>query len=185
MHRIMLPLVVLAAVTITADAGAQPAAPRGVAAPPVRTIVRVTGASTKVTAPVEVVITALPDPAPGRRRVRIAARPSVDAASLSLDVAAESGLVLADPAAAAWTAPARMGEEVTREVELAVAGPGELRLVVTATIKHGDDVVQTGIHEFAFNPADTLEAAPTKSLSRARPTDPGGRTIVEVPAKQP
>jgi hypothetical protein len=183
MNRIMLSLIVLAAVAAPADARAQAAvSPDGSA----RAVVRVHRATPKVTAPVEVVITPLADPAPGRRRVRITARPSVDAASLALDVTAESGLALADPAAAAWTAPARMGEEVAREVDFSVTGPGELRLVVAATIKHGDDVVQTGIHAFAFNPADTLEAAPTKSLGRARgaSTDPGGRTIVEVPAKQ-
>jgi hypothetical protein len=182
MTRIMLSLIVLAAATAAADTAAQ-----GVEPAPARAIARLAGASVKVTAPVEVVITPLADPAPGRRRVRITARPSVDAASLSLEVAAESGLVLVDPAAAAWTAPARVGEEVTREVELTVAGAGELRLVVTATIKHGDDVVQTGIHAFAFNPADTLDSAPTKNLGRRRApaTDPGGRTIVEVPAKQP
>jgi hypothetical protein len=184
MNRIMLSLVVLAAAAAPADARAQITASAETSAS-ARTIVRVDGAAPKVTAPVEVVITPLADPAAGRRRVRITARPSVDAASLALDVTAESGLALADPAAAAWTAPARMGEEVAREVELSVTGPGELRLVVTATIKHGDDVVQTGIHTFAFNPADTPEAAPTKSLGRARATDPGGRTIVEVPAKQP
>lgn len=150
---------------------------------PVRAIVRLTGASAKVTAPVEVVITPLADPVAGRRRVRITARPTVDAASLSMDVAAESGLALADPAAATWTAPAVAGEEIVREVDLAVSGPGELRLVVTATIKHGDDVVQTGIHMFAFNPAP--DAALTKSFVRARATDPGGRTIVEVPAQRP
>ncbi|HVH13669.1 MAG TPA: hypothetical protein VM759_11480, partial [Longimicrobium sp.] len=111
------------------------------------------GASAKVTAPVEVVITPLPDPGAGWRRVRITARPTVDAASLSVDVAAESGLTLADPATAAGPAPAVAGEEIVREVDLAVSGPGELRLVVTATIKHGDDVVQTGIHMFAFHPA--------------------------------
>jgi hypothetical protein len=186
MNRIMLSLIVLAAAAAPADTRAQAAAPPDAAAS-ARAVVRASRATPKVTAPVEVVITPLADPAPGRRRVRITARPSVDAASLALDVTAESGLALADPAAAAWTAPARTGEEVAREVELAVTGPGELRLVVAATIKHGDDVVQTGIHTFAFNPADTLEAAPTKSLGRARApsTDPGGRTIVEVPAKQP
>lgn len=175
MNRIMLVAGLLALVPLS-DAAAQdaPAA------------VRLAGAHPKVTAPVEVVITPLPAPAEGRRRVRITARPSVDAVSLSLDVAAESGLALADPAAVAWTGPARAGEEVSRDVDLAVAGPGELRLVVTATIKHGDDVVQTGIHEYAFNPA-AAEGALTKSLlrSRAAATDPGGRTIVEVPAARP
>lgn len=150
-------------------------------------LVRLTGASTKVTAPVEVAITALPEPGPGRRRVRITARPSVDAASLSLDVSAESGLALADPAATSWTGPARVGEETVHEVDLAVSGPGELRLIVTATVKHGDDVVQTGIHEFAFNPAPSADTSLIKSFGRVRApaTDPGGRTIVEVPAKRP
>lgn len=183
MNRFALSLGILAATAAAAPhAGAQ-----ADAAPPAHGIVRLAGASGKLTAPVEVVITALPEPGPGRRRVRITARPSVDAASLSLDVAAESGLALADPAAPAWTGPARAGEETVREVDLAVSGPGELRLIVTATIKHGDDVVQTGVHEFAFNPAPQADAALTKSLRRARgpATDPGGRTIVEVPAKQP
>lgn len=182
MNRIVLSLGILAA-TALASRGA--AAQTDAASPSGQAIVRLAGGSTKVTAPVEVVITPLPDPGPGRRRVRVTARPSVDAASLSLDVAAESGLSLADPAAAVWTGPARMGEETVRDVDLAVSGPGELRLIVSATIKHGDDVVQTGIHVFAFNPAAAPEAALTKSLRRAPATDPGGRTIVEVPAKQP
>jgi hypothetical protein len=183
MNRIVLSLAMLAAAAFAPEARAQADAP----VPSGQPAVRLAGGSTKVRAPVEVVITALPEPGAGRRRVRISARPSVDAASLSLDVAAESGLSLADPAAAGWTAPARAGEEVVREVDLAVSGPGELRLIVTATVKHGDDVVQTGIHEFAFNPAPAADAALTKNLGRARAaaTDPGGRTIVEVPAKRP
>jgi hypothetical protein len=181
MNRFALSVGIAAATALAAPhAGAQ-------TAPSTHGIVRLAGAAGKVTAPVEVVITALPEPGPGRRRVRIMARPSVDAASLSLDVSAESGLALADPAATAWTGPARAGEETVREVDLAVSGPGELRLIVTATVKHGDDVVQTGIHEFAFNPAPSADAL-TKSFGRARAaaaTDPGGRTIVEVPAKRP
>ncbi|HYW13754.1 MAG TPA: hypothetical protein VE871_17460 [Longimicrobium sp.] len=183
MNRFALSLGIAAATALAAPhAGAQ-----AHAAPSTHGMVRLVGAWGKVTAPVEVVITALPEPGPGRRRVRITARPSVDAASLSLDVSAESGLALGDPAATAWTGPARAGEAVVREVDLAVSGPGELRLIVTATVKHGDDVVQTGIHEFAFNPAPSADAL-IKSFGRARAaaaTDPGGRTIVEVPAKQP
>jgi hypothetical protein len=183
MNRFAPSLAVLAATALAAPhAGAQ-----ADAAPPAHGTARLAGASTKVTAPVEVVITALPEPGPGRRRVRITARPSVDAASLSLEVSAESGLALADPAPTAWTGPARAGEETVREVDLAVSGPGELRLIVTATLKHGGDVVQTGVHEFAFNPAAPADAALTKGLGRGRApaTDPGGRTIVEVPARRP
>lgn len=185
MSRIVLSLLLLAAAAPAAEARAQAAGPHAAAPSQARVIVRVGGAAAKVTAPVEVQIAPLPDPGPGRRRVRITARPTVDAASFSLDVAAESGLALADPAAAAWRGQARAGEEVTREVDLAVTGPGELRLVVTAAIEHGGGVAQTGIHVFAFHPAQSPDAALTKNLRPARATDPGGRTIVEVPAQRP
>ncbi|HEX6911271.1 MAG TPA: hypothetical protein VF142_12785, partial [Longimicrobium sp.] len=84
MNRIVLALCVLAAApsALPAQTGARPPA-------------RLTGASTKVTAPVDVEIAPLPDPGPGRRRVRIVARPEVDAPSLTMDVSAESGLALA------------------------------------------------------------------------------------------
>lgn len=176
MKRILLALAVLAAPA--AEVHAQAADARSLSAP-----VRISKGGHKVTAPVDVQIVALPDPGPGMRRVRITARPSVDAASLSIDVHAESGLALATPSSASWTLPARAGEEVTRELDLAVSGAGELRLVVTATIKHGEDFTQSGIHVFAFNPAP--EAALPKSLGAAPATDPGGRTILEVPARRP
>jgi hypothetical protein len=176
MNRILLALCTLAA----AVPAALPAQPADAHAP-----VRVTGLSTKVTAPVDVQIVPLPEPGPGRRRVRIVARPDVDAASLTIDVSAESGLVLASPADGSWTVPARAGEEVAREVELAVSGPGELRLVVTATVKHGEDFTQTGIHVFAFEPGPAADAALAKSLLPGVSTDPGGRTILEVPARRP
>lgn len=164
-------------------AAAPPALPAqaGDARPPAR----LTGASTKVTAPVDVQIVPLPDPGPGRRRVRIVARPEVDAPSLTIGVSAESGLALADPGAATWTGPARAGEEVAREVDLAVTGDGELRLVVSATLEHGDDFSQTGMHVFAFNPGPESGGALTKSLRAAAPTDPGGRVILEIPARRP
>ena len=171
MRRIPLPLCILAAALIAADAQAQPADTRAVA-------VRQGG---KVTAPVEIEIVPLADPGPGRRRVRIVARPTVDAASLAIDVAAEDGLALANPADAAWTGAAQLGHEVVREVDLAVSGPGELRLIVAATVKHEGGASQTGLHAFAFNPADD------DALKRAFrvPTDPGGRVIVEVRAGRP
>lgn len=176
MNRILLALCALAA----AVPAALPAQPGDARVP-----VRLTGASTKVTAPVDVQIVPLPDPGPGRRRVRIVARPEVDAPSLTIDVTAESGLALAVPAEGTWTVPARAGEEVAREVELAVSGPGELRLVVTATVKHGEDFTQTGIHVFAFEPGVAPGGALAKSLLPAAPTDPGGRVILEVPARRP
>lgn len=176
MKRILLALCALAA-AVPAALSAQPA--------DARTPVRLTGASTKVTAPVDVRIVPLPDPASGRRRVRIVARPDVDAASLTIGVSAESGLALAAPAQGTWTVPARAGEEVAREVDLAVSGPGELRLVVTATIEHGEDFTQTGIHVFAFEPSAASDAALARSVLPAAPTDPGGRVILEVPARRP
>jgi hypothetical protein len=171
MRRILLPLCLLVAATAV-DAHAQ-AAPG-----PIR-VVRGDG---KVTAPVEIEVVPQADPGPGMRRVRIVARPTVDAASLAIDVAAEAGLSLADPAEAAWTAPARLGEEVVRDVDLAVSGPGELRLVITATVKHEGGMSQTGLHTFAFNPAPEDGAA---KRGLRIPTDPGGRVIVEVRAGRP
>lgn len=144
--------------------------------------IRVVRADGKVTAPVEIEVVPLADPAQGTRRVRIVARPTVDAASLSIDVTAEAGLAVRDPAQAAWTAPARVGEEVSRELDLAVTGPGELRLVIAATVKHEGGASQTGLTTFAFNPAPEDGAA--KRALRV-PTDPGGRVIVEVRAARP
>ena len=171
MRRILLPLCILAA-AVAGDAHAQER-------PDAIRVVRGEG---KVTAPVEIEVVPQADPAPGMRRVRIIARPSVDAASLSIDVAAEAGLSLSDPAAASWTAPARIGEEVVHDLDLAVSGPGELRLVITATVKHEGGISQTGLHTFAFNPAPDDGAA--KRTLRI-PTDPGGRVIVEVRAGRP
>lgn len=175
MTRILLAVCTLAA-AVPAALPAQPADAHA----PVRLSL-----STKVTAPVDVQIVPLPEPGPGRRRVRIVARPDVDAASMTIDVSAESGLALASPADGTWTVPARAGEEVAREVELSVSGPGELRLVVTATVKHGEDFTQTGIHVFAFEPGPAADAALAKSLLPGASTDPGGRTILEVPARRP
>jgi hypothetical protein len=168
MNRIV-PLV-LAAVAVSAS----PAAAQG--------ITHVSKQNAKVTVPVVVEILPQPDPAPGMRRVRIVAHPSVDAAQMTIDVAAESGLSLTGPAPS-WTLPARAGEEVVREVDLAVSGPGELRIVVTITVKYGDDFTQSGIEVFAFNPGP--ESALTKSLVVTPPTDPGGRRIIEIPARIP
>ncbi len=176
MNRIVIALLALAA----AAPAALPAQETGT-----RTLARISGASTKVMAPVDVEIIPLPDPGEGRRRVRIVARPEVDAPSLTIDVSAENGLALAAPGAATWTVPARAGEEVTREVDFAVTGEGELRLVVTATLKHGDDFSQTGMHVYAFNPGPASGGALTKSFRPVPPTDPGGRVILEIPARRP
>lgn len=170
MRRTLLPLcLLLAAAATAADAHAQQA-------------IRVVRGDGKVTAPVEIEVVPQADPGPGMRRVRIVARPTVDAASLSVDVAAEAGLSLADPAQGTWTAAARMGEEVAHDLDLTVSGPGELRLVITATVKHEGGASQTGLHTFAFNPAPEDGAA--KRGLRV-PTDPGGRLIVEVRAARP
>lgn len=183
MRLVPLALLTLAAAAPAAGAQAQVSDARTVASAPAA--VRLGGAGEKVTAPVEVEIVALPDPAPGRRRVRIVARPSVDAASLSLAVSAESGWSLAPGSAGTWAGEARAGREIAREVELVVAGEGELRLVVVATVRYGEDFVQTGIHEFALNPAAPPRAAALPKSLGAPATDPGGRTIVEVPAATP
>lgn len=169
MRHTLLFLGILAALATAADARAQ-------------ADVRAVRPAGKVTAPVEIEVVPLADPAPGMRRVRIVALPTVDAASLSIDVAAEAGLEVRDPAQAAWTVVARQGEEVSRELDLAVTGPGELRLVITATVKHEGGTSQTGLSTFAFNPAPEDGAA--KRAFRV-PTDPGGRVIVEVRAARP
>jgi hypothetical protein len=143
-------------------------------------VLRVSGVQGKVTAPVTVELVPLADPGPGLRRVRIVVRPSVSAPSLALDVSAENGIALANPAA--WTGAASAGEEVAVEVDLVVNGPGEQRLVVSATVKHENGFSQTGLHVFSLNPA-----ANAGFLKRppAPPTDPGGRRILEVPAATP
>lgn len=183
MTRTLLVLLPLAALLPPADAHAQAAGTRSMAgAPPA---VRLAGPGEKVTAPVEIDIIPQPDPGPGRRRVRIVARPSVDAASLSLEVSADSGLALAPGTSATWTGAARAGEEVVREMDFVVSGPGELRVMVTATVKYGDDFTQTGLHEFALNPAAAVRSAGLSKGMRAPATDPDGRTVLEVPAKKP
>lgn len=143
-------------------------------------VLRLSGTEGKVTAPVTVELVPLPDPGPGRRRVRIVGLPRVSAPSLTLDVSAENGIALASPAA--WTGAAAAGQEVAVEVELVVNGPGEQRLVVAATVKHDNGFSQTGLHVFSLNPA-----ANAGFLKRptAAPTDPGGRRILEVPAATP
>jgi len=143
-------------------------------------VLRLSGTEGKVTAPVTVELVPLPDPGPGRRRVRIVGLPSVSAPSLTLDVSAENGIALASPVA--WTGAATAGEEVAVEVELVVNGPGEQRLVVAATVKHDNGFSQTGLHVFSLNPA--ANAGFLKRLP-AGPTDPGGRRILEVPAATP
>jgi hypothetical protein len=183
MNRTLLLLFPLAALVPAADARAQTAETRSMAAAPA--VVRLAGPGAKVTAPVEIEILPQPDPAPGRRRVRIVARPSVDAASLSIEVSADSGLALAPGTSGTWTGAARVGEDVVREMDFVVSGPGELRLMVTATVKYGDDFTQTGLHEFALNPSAAVRSTAFSKGVRAPATDPGGRTILEVPAKKP
>jgi hypothetical protein len=175
MNRTLLVLLPLAALVPAVGAHAQTADSRSVAV--------LSSPGAKVTAPVDVEILPQPDPGPGRRRVRIVARPSVDAASLSIEVSADDGLALAPGTPGTWTGAAQAGHEVVREVDLVVSGPGELRLMVTATVKYGDDFTQTGIHEVALNPS-----AAVRSLGMSKglgATDPGGRTVLEVPAKRP
>jgi hypothetical protein len=178
MKRVLLALCTLAPALAAVPAAAQPYPAPALAAP-----VRLTKPSMKITAPVDIEIVPQADPGPGLRRVRIIARPSVDAAQMTLDVRAESGLVVSS-LPAAWTLAAHAGEEVVREVDLAVSGPGELRLVVTVTVKYGEDFTQSGIQVFAFNPAPETGAL-TKSFIPSVPNQPGGRTILEVPARTP
>jgi hypothetical protein len=178
MNRILLALIPLATLFSAADAHAQTADARSLAPH----AVRLSGAGDKVTAPVEIEITPLPDPAPGRRRVRVVARPSVDAASLAIEVSADDGLALAPGTAGTWTVAAQAEQEVVRELDLVVSGTGEQRVMVSATVKYGADFTQTGIEEVALNAVRS--AGLTKGF-RPAATDPGGRTIVEVPAKTP
>ncbi len=143
---------------------------------------RLARAEGKVTAAVEVEITALPDPGPGRRRVRIVARPTVDAPSMTIDVGGESGLSLPD-GEFTWTGVAQAGQEVVREVDFAVTGAGELRVVVAATLKYGGGSSQTTVHELPLNPG--AEAALTRSFRARASAQPGGRNIIEIPAATP
>lgn len=180
MSRTLLLLALLAALAAAADLRAQAEDTRSITS-----AVLVGGPGEKVTAPVEIEIVPQADPAPGRRRVRIIATPGVDAASLTMEVSADSGLALAPGTTATWTGAARSGEAVVREVDLVVSGAGEQRLVVTATVKYGGDFTQSGIHEFALNPSAATRSAAFAKGVRAPATDPGGRTVIEVPAKTP
>jgi hypothetical protein len=180
MSRLLAVLIPLATLLWAADARAQVADTRSTAG-----AVQVAGSGAKVTAPVDIEIVPQADAGPGRRRVRVVARPSVDAASLSIDVAADSGLALAPGAASTWTGVAQAGQEVVHDVDLVVSGPGELRLMVTATVKYGDDFTQTGLHEFALNPSAAVRSLGASKSFRARATDPGGRNVLEVPARTP
>lgn len=181
MNRTLLVIIPLAALLSTAQAHAQAADTRSLTP----SAARVAGPGAKVTAPVEIEIVPQPDPGPGRRRVRIVARPSVDAASLFIEVSADSGLALAPGTSGTWTGAAQADQEVVREVDLVVSGPGELRLMVTATVKYGDDFTQTGFHEFALNPSAAVRSLGLSKGLRPAATDPGGRVILEVPARQP
>jgi hypothetical protein len=183
MNRTLLAILPLATLLSAAQTQAQTADTRSMAGAP--SPVQVAGPGAKVTAPVDVEIVPQPDPGPGRRRVRIVARPSVDAASLSIEVSADSGLALAPGTAATWTGAAQAGQEVVRELDLVVSGPGELRLLVTATVKYGNDFTQTGLHEFALNPSAAVRSLGLTKGVRAPATDPGGRNVLEVPAKTP
>jgi hypothetical protein len=183
MNRTLLVFIPLATLLPAAAAHAQTADVRSLASAP--SVAQVAGPGAKITAPVEIEIVPQPDPGAGMRRVRIVARPSVDAASLSIEVSADSGLTLAPGAAATWTGAARAGEEMVRELDLVVSGPGELRLMVTATVKYGDDFSQTGMHEFALNPSAAVRSLGASKSLRARATDPGGRNVLEIPAKTP
>jgi hypothetical protein len=183
MNRTLLVLIPLATLISAAAAHAQTADARSIASVP--SAARVAGPGAKITAPVDIEIVPQADPAAGMRRVRIVARPSVDAESLSIEVSADSGLALAPGTAATWTGAARAGEEVVRDLDLVVSGPGELRLMVTATVKYGDNFTQTGLHEFALNPSAAVRSLGASKALRARATDPGGRNVLEVPAKTP
>lgn len=161
----------LLALAIAGAADAQTPEPR---------TLRVVRAEGKVTAPVDVEIAALPNPGPGRRRVRIVARPTVDAPSLTIEIGGESGLSLPD-GPVTWTGAAQAGVEVAREVDFAVTGAGELRVVVAATLKYGDSH-QTSVHELPLNPGGE---ALTRSFRARASIHPGGRTIIEIPAATP
>ncbi|WP_420125232.1 hypothetical protein [Longimicrobium sp.] len=168
---------------MSATAQAQTVDSRSMASAP--SVARVAGPGAKITAPVDIEIVPQPDPRAGMRRVRIVARPSVDAASLAIEVSADSGLALAPGTAATWTGAARAGDEVVRDLDLVVSGPGEMRLLVTATVKFGDDFTQTGLHEFALNPSAAVRSLGASKSFRARVTDPGSRNVLEVPARTP
>lgn len=179
MMRTLLLALPLAAAVVASDAHAQAPEARAI------TAARVGGPGAKVTAPVDVQIIPQPDPAPGMRRVRIVARPSVDAASMVIHVSADSGLALAPGTEPTWTGEARAGDEVVRELDLVVSVEGELWLMVTATVRYGEGFTQTGLHEFALNPSAAVRSAGLPKSLRARQTDPGGRTVLEIPARTP
>ena len=164
---------ILGLVLAAAPAAAQTASPDPVAP---------AAAPGKRAAPVEIRVERQPDPAPGVRRVRIVARPGVDAAEMAIDVAADRGLALTAPAS--WTVPAVAGAEVVHDVDVRVTGEGEQRIVVTATVRSGEGFEQTEIERFAFRPVPR-EGAPARRTFARIPTHPGGRTIVEVPAETP
>ncbi|HEU0301748.1 MAG TPA: hypothetical protein VFR37_20005 [Longimicrobium sp.] len=160
----------LLALAMAGAADAQSAEPR---------TLRLARGEGKIAAPVDVEIVPLPDPGPGRRRVRIIATPTVDAPSMTIDISGESGLSLPGEAVA-WTGAAQAGQEVAREVDFAVTGTGELRVVVAATLKYEGGSSQTSVHELPLNPT-----ALTRTFRARVPAQPGGRTIIEIPAATP
>jgi hypothetical protein len=151
---------------------------------PERNAGRLAHAEGKVKAPVDVEITTLPDPAPGRRRVRIVATPTVDAPSMTIEISGENGLSLPE-GTVSWTGPAVAEEEVAREVELVVTGAGEQRVVVAATLKYDGGSTQVALHEFPLNPGAGVQAALTRSFRTRAAAHPGGRNIIEIPAATP
>ncbi|HEU0079284.1 MAG TPA: hypothetical protein VFQ76_16635, partial [Longimicrobiaceae bacterium] len=81
-----------------------------------------------------------------------------------------------------WTGVAQAGQEVVREVEFAVTGAGELRVVVAATLRYDGGSSQTTLHELPLNPG---AGALTRSFRARASAQPGGRTIIEIPAATP
>jgi hypothetical protein len=142
---------------------------------------RITAHTGKVTAPVELDLVSSGDPA--APRLRLVTRPRVDAPTVTITIAAEDGLSLST-AETLWKSVARQGEELAFEVPAQVVGPGEHRVVVTATLGFEDGSTQTAVQEFALNPTPQVRGFANLPAPDVV-TGPAGRRVVEVPSGRP
>lgn len=116
----------------------------------------------------------------GRQVVRLGVLPLADAPRLDVKITALRGLAVArgNPAS---TVVARSGQPVTEDLVLAVVGPGEQKLVVTAMMRYPDGQQHGGAAVWVFNPQPhrMTDLHPGSRIS----VDEEGNKTLEIPAK--
>lgn len=117
--------------------------------------------------------------ASGRQKARVWVRPLVDGERLEVNVLARGGLALA-AGRRRWEGAARKSTALSEEVTLATAGPGERRLIITATLHRPDGSTISGVEAYVLNPAAAPSGIPpgTRQI-----TLPNGEKVIEIPVK--